>query len=58
MIVFNHVNKLSNQITGFSVNTPEDLKELLGLLKEKDAELMRLAKIFDLEYLLQENKVK
>lgn len=50
---FKLFNELQISITGFCVNTPEDLEELLGLLKARDIELRRLAKLFDLEHLLE-----
>lgn len=50
---FKEFNKLNILITGSKVNTPEDLETLLKLLDERDVEIRRLAKVFDLEHLLE-----
>ena len=50
---FKQFNKLQIEITGFCVNTPMDLKELKDLLQQRDVEVRRLAKVFDLEHLLE-----
>lgn len=50
---FKEFNKLQILITGSKVNTPEDLEDLLKLLDERDVEIRRLAKVFDLEHLLE-----
>lgn len=50
---FKLFNDLQITITGFCVNTPADLLELLQLLDERDKEVRRLAKVFNLEHLLE-----
>lgn len=46
---FKKFNDLQISITSFSVNTPADLEELFLLLKKRNFEIKRLAKLFGLE---------
>ena len=50
---FKVFNDLQITITGFCINTPEDLEELKDLLKQRDTEVRRLAKLFGLCHLLK-----
>lgn len=49
---FKRFNELQVLITGAKVNTPKEYEDLLNLLDERDVEIRRLAKVFNLEHRL------
>ena len=53
---FKEINAIRQVISCFCINTPEELVELNKLLDRHDKELRRLAKLFNMEHLLSENK--